>query len=69
MGKRFDGLAYMDACKDGDEILAFCKEHQIVSYADLMDSTQCFPEEKQEIWFKRLCSTNFVRFLAAHGIK
>lgn len=69
MRRKFDVEAYMDACEDGEEILAFCKANHIKSYATLMDSRDSFPQAKRELWFKRLCSNGFIRFLAAHGIK
>ena len=69
MPKHFDLNAYLKACKEGEEILAFCKTHQISRYCNLMDYIEYFPKDKQEIWFKRLCSIGFVKFLASHGIK
>ncbi len=69
MKRKFDADAYLDACTDGDEILEFCHEKGINSYYKLVSSRNLFPEEKRERWFKRLCSSKFIKFLHTRGIK
>ena len=69
MPKKFDPEAYLSACQEGREILEYCKNNNIASYATLVESKDSFPEEKKDLWCKRLMSPGVIRFLKSQGIQ
>lgn len=60
---------YLDTCKESEELLLFCKKNNITTYSALISAENCFPEEKHALWFKMLCSPNYIRFLKSRGIQ
>ena len=67
--KKYNAEAYLKACAEGEEIVAFCRENGISDYYTLMNSQESFPQDRRDEWFKRLCSPGFLRFLRSRGIK